>query len=449
MELLELALASLEKIRLRDPAMQSELYLSRGQTQSFELRGGALENIQHNAESGIGMRLADQGRMGFSYAGHLDSNRILDLFDHIRSFLAQVEPDSSKKFPSLKPTSPDGLAETLKDPTLLHSQRSLAYHQERLKEMEAQILARDKRIRKVLRIGYGEGWAESAIVNSLGVQAWEQGTHCSVGISVLAEEGSEVQIGSSGESRRFYEDLPFRRAASQAAERALALLGSRKLSSRRMDILLDPWVAAEFLELLSELLCADQVQKGKSLLAKHMGKPVASSLVTLTDDPKIPRGNASSLFDEEGVPTRRQVMVEKGILKNFFYDTATAAKEGRESSGSAGRASFKNPPSPGTSNFYLERGNLSREKLIQDTREGILVLDVMGMHMADPVSGEFSVGISGIHIEKGLLSHGIKGAMLSGNLLDLLKHVDAVADDLTFYGSLGSPTFRIRGMMVA
>ncbi|MDE2238031.1 MAG: TldD/PmbA family protein, partial [Elusimicrobia bacterium] len=97
----------------------------------------------------------------------------------------------------------------------------------------------------------------------------------------------------------------------------------------------------------------------------------------------------------------------------------------------------------------LKPGTMSREELISGTSDGLLVLDVMGMHMADPISGEFSVGVSGLLIEKGKLAHPVKAAMLSGNLLDLLGRVDAVSDDLAFYGGMGAPTFRVADMTVA
>src|SRR6185436_2833894 len=116
-------------------------------------------------------------------------------------------------------------------------------------------------------------------------------------------------------------------------------------------------------------------------------------------------------------------------------------KEGRASNGAAGRASYRGTPAPSSSNLYLEPGAISRDELIAETREGLLVFEVMGMHTTDPVSGEFSVGISGIAIENGRLTHGVRGAMLAGNVLQMLERVDAVADDLTFYGRLAAPTF--------
>ncbi|MDD5657081.1 MAG: metallopeptidase TldD-related protein, partial [Elusimicrobia bacterium] len=138
-----------------------------------------------------------------------------------------------------------------------------------------------------------------------------------------------------------------------------------------------------------------------------------------------------------------------GVLKDYFYDTYTAAKDGRPGNASAGRGSYKGLPSPTHSNFYLAPGRATREELIAGTADGVLIMEIMGMHMADPISGEFSVGVSGLAISGGRLGQPVRKAMISGNLLDVLAGIDGVADDLTFYGSLGAPTFRVAQINVA
>jgi PmbA protein len=243
--------------------------------------------------------------------------------------------------------------------------------------------------------------------------------------------------------------LEWARVGREAAQRTTALLGAQKPPTGSRSVVFDPWVAGEFLDLVAGLLCADQVQRGKSLLAGKLGQSVGSSVITFVDDPRRAGGLASSLFDDEGAPTQRKTMIEGGVVKEFFYDAYTAAREKRASNASAGRGSYRGLPSPGCTNFFLAPGKMTREALLSSTEDGLLVLDVMGMHMADPISGEFSVGVSGLLIEKGKLAKPVKAAMISGNLLELLGRVDAVADDLTFYGGMGAPTFRVSHMTVA
>jgi PmbA protein len=185
------------------------------------------------------------------------------------------------------------------------------------------------------------------------------------------------------------------------------------------------------------------------LLAGRVGKKIASSLVTLRDDPRRPGGPASARFDDEGVPTRDKALVEAGVLRVLLHDSTTAARDGAASNGCGYRDGWSGLPGPGPSNLILAPGTTGRDALISGTKDGLLVLEVLGAHMIDPVSGEFSVGVSGLEIAKGALGKPFKGAMLAGNLLDLLARVDAVADDLTFHGSFASPTVRVSALDVA
>ncbi len=433
---------------VRRPGVEAELYLSRGEDRGVELRQGELEGFQTDRSEGAGLRLLRGGRMAFACAGGLSEGSLRGLFRAAEAQLDHLESDAARAFPE-PAASPreESLAASLLDETLFKI--PLEDFIPRLQEMEKQALARDKRLKSVLRAAYGEAKGEVFLANTLGVLSGEKGTSVSVGLSSLCEEGGEHQIGSAFQSARGAGVLDFGRVARDAAWRSTALLGSRKLPGGRRSVVFDPWVAGEVLDLISGLLAADQVQKGKSLLAGKLGQKVASELVTLIDDPRRPGGLGSSLFDDEGCPTRKKTMIDRGAVSDFFYDTYTANRDGRLGNASASRGSFKGLPGPCASNFYLTPGSGSREKLISETEDGILVLEILGMHMADPISGEFSVGVSGLAVEKGQLAQPVKGAMVSGNILDLLSRIDAVADDLTFYGSLGAPTFRVSEMTVA
>jgi PmbA protein len=214
-------------------------------------------------------------------------------------------------------------------------------------------------------------------------------------------------------------------------------------------VIFEPWVVVEFLELIRSLLSSEEVQKGRSLLSGRLGRRVASPLVTLRDDPRLLGGPASAAYDDEGVPTQNKTLIEGGLLRSFFSDQATAQRVGALSNGCGFRGAWSEPPAPAASNFIFSPGQSTREEIIRDTRDGLLVLEILGTHMADPVSGEFSVGISGLEIRQGIVSQPFKGAMISGNLLDFLARIDAVADDLSFHGLIASPTVRVSALDVA
>lgn len=449
--LAELARETLAWIRAKAGAgVEAEVYLARGEDRGVEMRQGELEGFQQDRAEGAGLRLLRGGRLAFASAGGLSPDTLKGLFLAAEAQLDHLEPDPARGFAA--PLGPPGasdaaLAASLWDDGLFRV--PLQDFLPRLKEMEREALGGDKRLRSVLRAAYGESRGEVVVANTLGALAEERGTSASVGMSSLSEEGGETQVGSAFDSARGGAVLDFGRVARDCAWRSSALLGSRKLPGGRRAVVIDPWVAGELLDLVSGLLAADQVQRGKSLLAGKLGNKVASENVRLVDDPRRLGGLASSLYDDEGNPTFAKTMVDRGNLREYFYDTYTANRDGRATNASASRGSFKGLPGPASSNFYLAPGEISREKLLADTNDGILVLEIMGMHMADPISGEFSVGVSGLAIEGGRLAGPVKGAMISGNILDLLSRIDAVADDLTFYGSLGAPTFRIAHMTVA
>ncbi|MBI3549780.1 MAG: TldD/PmbA family protein [Elusimicrobia bacterium] len=448
--LLETADKALGWIKARLPkGAEAELFLSRGEERSVEMRDGRMDTLQESQDEGIGLRVLSEGRMAFAFSAGLGSAGLEHVFRQVLDQLPFIPPDEHRALPSGESTAERvaAMAPSMSDPALFV--RPLEEQLPRMEGMQAAALAEDKRVKHVLRLSYGESRSEVAIVNTRGVRAIEGGSHCSAGLAAVAERGSQVQLGGGSSVGRFYSDVDFDRAARDAARRAGALLDARKPPTARRAVLFDPWVSGEFLELIAGALSADQVQRGKSLFRGKLGAAVASSRVTLVDDPWLERGIATAAFDDEGVPTRRKRMIEAGVLKEFYYDTYTARKDGRASNGTAGRASYKGTPSPSASNFYLEPGTISREALLKDTRDGILVLEVMGMHTADPVSGAFSVGLSGIAVENGELTHGVRGAMLAGNVLEILERVDGVADDLSFFTRMASPTFRVADLMVA
>lgn len=430
------------------PGHEAELYLHRGAERSVELRDGALAAVQESRGEGTGLRVLCAGRMAFASAGRLDAATVRELYGRARAALDLLTPEPNRRLGEVRPEPPDpGLGGSLWDAEVL-SEPSTAVAS-RLAEMDAEIRSADGRVRSVLRAGYGESWGEAVVASTLGVLTCERGASSSIGASVLSVSGQESQVGSSFQSARRRSSLDWGRIAREAAERSLGLLGSRKADSGRMDVIFDAWSAAEFLELIAGLLCADSVQMGTSLLGGRLGRKVASRLATFRDEPRLAGAMASCQYDDEGCPTRDKEMIAEGVLREYFHDATTARKDGLSSNGSGMRASYRGLPGPGPTNFYLAPGPDRRESILSGTRDGILAVDVMGMHTADPISGEFSVGISGIAVRAGRMAGPVKGAMVSGNLLEVLDRLDAVGNDLAFYGSLGCPTFRVAGLNVA
>jgi PmbA protein len=265
----------------------------------------------------------------------------------------------------------------------------------------------------------------------------------------VAEEGDDAQIGWDFNAGHFFQQLDPRAVACSAADKALRLLGAVPIDSMRCPAILDPYVATELLEVLAAAFLAENVMKGKSLLAGRVGTAIASSQVTIVDDGTLPGGLATTPFDAEGVPHRPTVLVDRGDLQGYLYDTYHGARMGQPSSGNAVRGGVKGLPHLGITNLFLQPAATPAAQLLAGIERGIYLTDVMGMHTADPISGDFSVGASGLLIEGGVLTSPVRGIAVAGNLLELLARIDGVGDDLRFFGSVGAPSLRLSALDVS
>ncbi len=197
---------------------------------------------------------------------------------------------------------------------------------------------------------------------------------------------------------------------------------------------------------------AERVHKNRSLYQGKLGEQIASPLVTLIDDGLKKEGFQVSSFDDEGMPSQRTVVVEKGVLKNYLYDFNSAKKDGVNSTGNARRQNYKEFPNSALTNFYLQPGNHTVEEMISGTCEGFYVLNLTGVGSGtNPISGDFSVGAVGIWIKDGKLSHPVRGVTISGNFIDMLNDIIQIGNDLTFNfvtKFMGMPSILVRKLMV-
>lgn len=446
MTLLEMGEKLMARVRRHSPQAQAEVFLMESESRLNEWSEGRPENTAINQGGGVGLRIIDQGRLGFGHSNHSSSEAEEDLVERTTAaarltakdeFLDLARSGSKTAGPDLE----------LMDPALTDASswdKRWAF----LPTLEAEVKKRDKRLTKVLRASYREGYARAAILNSRGVSAGYEGTSASFSIACVAVEAGETQIGYNFQAARHYADLKPVEVVNKAVEHTLSLLGGRQVPSGRYDLILDPMVAAEMLELFADALRSDQVQKGKSFLATKVGESIGASCLNLVDDGRLPRGLGSSPFDGEGFPTQKNVLVKQGVLQGFMYDSYTARKAGKQSTGNAGRGSYRTVPEPEATNFFLEAGTLAPDQLVKQVKSGLYVRGVMGLHTVDTISGDFSLGITGQRIENGKMTHAVRGVTIAGNLLELFKNVEAVGSDLTFLGSVGAPTLWIRDVSV-
>jgi PmbA protein len=220
------------------------------------------------------------------------------------------------------------------------------------------------------------------------------------------------------------------------------MLGAKKTTATKAPVVLDNHIAADFLSIFSSMLSSESVQKGKSLLAGKLGHQVTNKTMDIIDDGVFHHGPGSRPIDDEGVPALRKTLVREGVLESFMYNSRTARKEGRESTGNAVRGRFSTVPSVGPLNLYISAAGkrMKKEEMFASIERGLYIIEAMGMHTANPISGQFSIGVSGMWVEDGKPAYPVKEAVISGNILDFFGGVNALGDDLRFFGNVGSPS---------
>jgi PmbA protein len=292
-----------------------------------------------------------------------------------------------------------------------------------------------------------------SLVSSRGFAASFEATQVWAYASAFAGEGDDLMTALGVGLGRDPGALDPQTIGDEAASRALALMGARRPASRRCPVVLDAFVAASFLGFIGSMLSAEAVQRGRSLFAGREGEEVADPALALVDDGTHPEGPRSAPFDGEGTPTGRTPLVEGGRLLGFLYDSRTARGADTQTTGNAGRASYRSPPSVRTTNLLIEPGEDDLAGLVRRAGDGLYVTDVSGLHSGvNPVSGTFSVGASGRLITDGELAAPVRELTIASDLVSMLRAIQAVGSEgrwVPFGGSVKAPPLLIGEMSVS
>lgn len=423
--------------------VQVETYLLHDRELSIEVADAKVETLKQADETGMGIRVIKDGRLGFAFTSDLSLQAVKSSVQDAINICAYTAADEYNQLPAKVNTYPEvKIYDTETASMSLQDKIQMAMAVEQAARQQ------DQRIRIIERSGYDDMEYCTLIMNSQGLYAYEKGNFSGIYIFLVAEEDEDAQNGFSMMTARSVRDLFPARVGEEAARNALRALNARSIQSGQIPVILDPYVSTRFSAIIASMVNAESVQKGKSMFQGKMGQKVASSLCTIVDDALMKGGIATSKFDGEGTATSRNVLVEKGVLKTFLYDHYTALKGGGSSTGNGNRGSFRSLPSVASSNFLILPGQQSPETMRAGIEKGLYITEVMGMHTANPISGDFSVGAAGIMIEKGELTYPVRGATIAGNMSDFLQNIDAVGTDMRFYGAKGAPSLRLKHISI-
>ena len=402
MTLLEQATRILESAT---PGEEIEVYLSSGVDTEIQAYQGEVENLSTASSSGVGIRVlrdsAGGAQVGVAWAGSLELEAIYDALREARDNARFATEDEYIAF-----ARPDGVTPadlTLADKSVLST--SLDEKIAMAIELERLVRSGDDRIRQVDSANYSDYVAEAVIVSTTGIKAAYERSGAYVSVEAIATDGTGDQTGWGLSAGRSPGDLDINVAATDAVSRATRMLGALKPASMRCTAVFDPRSTATLLSIIGGALSGEAVNYGRSFFADRIGEDVASSMFTLLDDPTDPRHFSASVFDGEGLSCRRNVLIEDGRLRAFVYDTVSARRAGTVSTGSAVRSGIAGSPSAGCRALQLMAGDVNQAEIFRRVGNGIFVESLTGVHSGvNPISGDFSVGVTGLMIRDGELA---------------------------------------------
>jgi PmbA protein len=414
---------------------------------STKIRLGEPELVQEASSRALGLRVFRDKRAALTYTSDL-SDVALDRFVAESVELAKLaEPDELNELPDRQDLATSQPELELWDEATLSISAKEAL--ERCRRGEAAARAFSPKVTNSEGATWSRVVGASALANSDGFSGAFRGTYQSLVVEPICDDADgKKRNGFWWTADRFLARLADPEAVGvEAARRTVAKLGSEKIATGEMPVVFDPEAGRALLRLLFSVIAGGAIYRKSSYLLDREGTEVASPLVTIVDDPLIKRGPGSRPYDGDGLPARRNVVVEAGVLKTYLLDTYSARKLGRKSNGCAGRG-VGGAPHVTTSNFILQKGTTPALEVVATVERGLYVTDMMGFGF-NAVTGDFSRGAGGFLIEKGRLTTPVSEITVSANFDQLLKSVDAVGDDFDLRSSTACPTFRVARMMIA
>jgi PmbA protein len=435
------------RVAIAKGASEVEAYIYEGQASNVGIELGQVNKTDHIIDQGIGVRVVVNKTMGFAYTNIInDQNAIEDIVDRALSAAKVSKPDIDwKSFAKKKPYVHclDGTF----DPKILEiDSGELVTMSQDMINSAVQI---DKNV-LVAEGGIGTAYVSNAIVNSNGLCGFDKGTIIECSLATLAKNSNRVTpVCFEFNAARNYKIDPTW-VGKETAKLSVSALKTKPIQTKTTTLILTQFALQDLLGYtLFNAVRADSVQRGQSLFKGKIGEKVVSENLTIYDDGLYFGGMNTCLFDGEGVPHQKTLIIDKGVLKNFLYDNYTAKKEGKESTGNASRDGYLSTPHIGTTNFHILPGTSSTDDMIRQVDDGLLVYYLQGAHSSNPVSGEFSVVATPVwKIKNGEIAFASRDVMIAGNIFEVLKNVKIVGNNERQVGSLIAPWITVENVRV-
>jgi PmbA protein len=427
-------------------ATAAECVIREGDEFSTLVRLGQVETLKESGSKAIGVRVFFGKRSASTYSSDF-SRSGLDRMVSSALELAKItseDPNAGIPEPSQLGSINGDLDLYSSDVYSLPGQERIAY----ARRAEKAALDADPRIKNSDGGSFDAATGHKILANSHGFVGEYRRSYCSVAAVPIAQDDKGAMQRdywfSVARSLNLLESPE--EVGKIAAHRALRRLGAKKVKTQHVPVIFDPLVATSILEHIFEGVNGDSVYRGASFLAGKLGQGIASPNVTVIDDGTMKGGFGTSPFDGEGVPTRRTVVIDKGVLTSYLLNTYSGKKLGLQTTGNASRG-LAGTPGIGPGNYFLQPGTRNPQQLIAEVKDGLYVTEFLGMGV-NLVTGDYSRGASGLWISGGELTYPVEEITVAGNLKDMFMNISEVANDLEFRGAVAAPTLRIDGLTV-
>lgn len=427
-------------------ATEADLLVAEGDSVSVQVRMSEVDRLSKAREKVLGIRVFFGKRSASSSTSDFSKVSLDRLVSDTCSLAKAVVEDGTSGLPA-----PDQMVVDIPDMDMKDN-RQLTVDEEidLAKRTEQSAFSADARITNSEGAECSAGYGSILLANSHGFVGSYASSSYSLSVSPIAldsQNGGMQRDYWYSVKRKFHElDSP-EEIGREAARRTVRRLGSRPITTQEVPVIFDPETAKGLLGHISSAVSGYSLYKGASFLLGQLGKSIASNLVTVIDDGRLAGGLGSRPFDGEGLPTRKTMVIDKGVLSSYLLDTYSGRKLGMASTGNASRSVGENP-TVGATNLFLSPGSFAPEEILKSVKRGLFVTDLIGFGV-NLVTGDYSRGAVGFWVENGELTHPVEEVTIAGNLQQILQDIEMVGNDLEFRGRLASPTVKIRKMMVA
>ena len=425
-------------------ATAADVMVADGETLSVQVRMGAVDRLTKAREKRLGLRVFFGQRSASASTSDFSLDSLERFVGETCALAQAVVEDPVSGLPEPGQFATEFPELNIHDATKLQTDEQIAL----ALRAERAAFAADPRI---MNSEGGECDSSSGRIilgNSHGFLGQYANSSFSLSVSPIASDAAGMQRDYWYGVNRSFAKLDSPEAIGQeATRRTVRKLGARKAATGRVPVIFDPEVAGSLLSHLCSALSGYALYKGASFLIGQLGQQIAPEFVTIYDDGRMPGGLGTRPFDGEGLPTRKQAVVERGRLTSYLLDTYSGKKLGLPSTGNAAR-SIGESPSAGPTNFYMVPGTTRPEDILASVKQGLYVTDLIGFGI-NMVTGDYSRGASGFWIENGELAYPVEEITIASNLKQMYSTIETIGSDLVFRGRIASPTVKIAEMMVA